>query len=84
MSTEVNRIEALFDTNDLATEPAPAAAVVIDGETDPRGPHYWRCSARPGRNHDISMRRPGGGYACWYCVKTKAQLQAAHDAQVTR
>lgn len=43
---------------------------------DPRGPHYWPCPARLGRPHNISMRRPGGGFACWYCAKTTAMLKA--------
>lgn len=41
---------------------------------DPRGPHYWPCPARLGQTHDISMKRFGGGFACWTCGKTKQEL----------
>lgn len=34
-----------------------------------------RCPAALGRNHSFTMRGPDGLYRCWYCCKTREQVQ---------
>lgn len=33
------------------------------------------CPAATGRNHDFSMRSSDGSRRCWYCCKTRAQVE---------
>lgn len=35
------------------------------------------CPATSGKRHDFSMKGPDGKYRCWFCVRTRAQVEEA-------